>query len=125
LLLTLFAALAMILAAVGIYGVLNYWVSIRQREIAIRVALGARRPVILRWAGSHALRLAVIGTGLGAFGCWGASRWLKALVFGVSVGDPAVMLAAGAGIVAIAGIAVSIPLWRAIRVDPIRNLHQG
>jgi len=115
----------MILAAVGIYGVLNYWVSIRQREIAIRLALGAQRPVILRWAGSHAMRLALLGAALGAFGCWAASRWLRTLVYGVSVGDPVMMLAAGAGMFMIAGFAVSVPLLRAMRVDPVRNLHDA
>jgi putative ABC transport system permease protein len=125
LLLGLFAALAMMLAAVGIYGVLNYWVSVRQREIAIRVALGARRPAILRWAGSRALLLALIGIGLGGFGCWGASRWLSTMVFGVSVGDPGVILAAAVSVVAISAMAVSIPLWRALQVDPVRNLHDA
>src|SRR5437870_5006861 len=64
LLLGVFAALAMILAAVGIYGVLNYWVSVRQNEIAVRLALGAQQSAILRWAGSHALRLAGFGIAL-------------------------------------------------------------
>jgi putative ABC transport system permease protein len=125
LLLTVFAALAIILAAVGIYGVLNYWVSVRQREIAIRMALGARRAAIVRWVGSVAMRLAVVGIGVGAIGCWVASDWLRALVFGVSVADPAMIVAAGAGIIAIAGLAISVPLWRAVRVDPVRNLHDG
>jgi putative ABC transport system permease protein len=125
LLLTSFAALAMILAAVGIYGVLSYWVSARQREIAIRVALGARRPAILRWAGSHAMLLAVIGIALGGFGCWGASRWLRTLVFGVSVADPRMMFAATVSVIAVSAMAVSIPLWRALQVDPVRNLHEG
>jgi putative ABC transport system permease protein len=125
LLLGVFAALAVILAAVGIYGVLNYWVSVRQREIAVRLALGAQRFAILRWAGSHAMRLAVVGIALGAFGAWGASRWLASLVFGVSAQNPGMILAAAVGVMAIAALAASVPLWRATRVDAVHHLHDA
>ena len=73
LLLGLFGALAMLLASVGIYGVLNYWVSARQKEIAIRLAVGAPRSAILRWAGLHAGRLAALGIVLGSVGAYAAS----------------------------------------------------
>jgi putative ABC transport system permease protein len=125
LLLTVFAALAIILAAVGIYGLLNYWVNIRQREIAIRMAMGARRSGIVRWVGMVAIKLAAVGIGAGAVGCWVASGWLRALVFGVSVADPKMMIAAGAGVIAVASLAVSVPLWRAVQVDPVRNLRDA
>jgi putative ABC transport system permease protein len=125
LLLGMFASLAMILAAVGIYGVLNYWVSVRQKEIAIRLAVGAQRSAILRWAGWHAVRLVALGIGLGVFGGWGATRWLKSLVFGVSARNPAMMLAAGAAVIGIAALAASVPLWRATRVDTVRYLHDS
>jgi predicted lysophospholipase L1 biosynthesis ABC-type transport system permease subunit len=125
LLLTLFAALAMSLAAVGIYGVLNYWVTMRQKEIAVRLALGAQRSAILRWAGSHAVWFAAVGIVLGAFSAWGASRFLNNMVFGVSVTDPGVMVAASATVIAIAALAASIPLWRATRVDAVSNLHDA
>jgi putative ABC transport system permease protein len=125
LLLALFAALAMILAAVGIYGVLNYWVSVRQKEIAIRLAVGAQRSAILSWAGWHAARLVVLGIGLGAFGGWGASRWLKSMVFGISARNPAMMLAAGVAVIGIATMAACVPLWRTTRVDVVRNLHDA
>jgi putative ABC transport system permease protein len=124
-LLGVFTALAMILAAVGIYGLLNYWVSVRQKEIAIRLALGARHSAILRWAGSHAIRLVVFGIALGAFGGWAASRWLKNFVFGVSARNPAMMLGAGAAVIGIAALAASFPLLRATRVDAVRNLHDA
>ena len=124
-LLGLFAALAMILAAVGIYGVLNYWVSARQREIAIRLAVGAQPSAILRWAGMHAMRLAALGIGLGVFGGWGASRWLNSLVFGVSARNPGMMILAGAVVIGIAALAASVPLVRATRVDAARNLHDA
>ncbi|HEY2545029.1 MAG TPA: ABC transporter permease [Candidatus Acidoferrum sp.] len=125
LLLGLFGALAMILAAVGIYGVLNYWVSARQKEIAIRLAIGASRSSILRWAGLHAARLAVIGIVLGAIGAWSASRWLESMVFGVTARSPLMMLVAGAAVIGIAALAAGLPLWRATHTDAVRNLHQG
>jgi len=125
LLLGVFAALAVILAAVGIYGVLNYWVSVRQREIAVRLALGAQRSAILRWAGSHAMRLAAVGIAMGAFGAWGASRWLSSLVFGVSAQNPGMILAAAAGVMAIAALAASVPSWRATQVDAVHHLHDA
>jgi putative ABC transport system permease protein len=74
LLLALFAGLAMALAAVGIYGLLNYWLRVREDEIAIRMALGAPRRAILRWAGWRALRLSLIGVAIGMLGSWAASR---------------------------------------------------
>lgn len=125
LLLGLFGSLAIVLASVGIYGVLNYWVSARQREIAIRLAVGAPRSAILLWIGFHAARLAAIGIGLGAVGAWGASRWLKSLVFGVSAESPVMMLLAGAAVIAIAAVAASLPVWRGVQTDPVRNLHEA
>lgn len=125
LLLGLFGALAMILASVGIYGVLNYWVSARQREIAIRLAIGAQRPAILRWAGWHAARLAGIGIVLGAIGAWTASRWMGSLLFGIKAHNPLMMLVAGAAVIAIAALAASLPLWRVAQTDVARNLRQA
>jgi len=125
LLLGLFGGLAMLLAAVGIYGVLNYWVTARQREIAIRLAVGAQRSTILRWAGLHATRLAVIGIVLGAIGAWSAARWLESLVFGVTARNPLMMLLAGAAVIAIAALAAGLPLRRATHTDAVRNLHEA
>jgi predicted permease len=125
LLLGLFGGLAMLLAAVGIYGVLNYWVSTRQREIAIRLAVGAQRSTILRWAGLHAVRLAMIGIVLGAIGAWGVARWLESLVFGVAARSPLMMLLAGAAVIVIAALAASLPIWRATRTDAVRNLREA
>ncbi len=125
LLLLLFAALAMILAGVGIYGVLNYWVNVREKEIAIRVALGASRSTILAWAGSEAVRLAAMGIVFGALGGWGASRSLESLVYGVSAHNPQTMVAAIVAVMAAAALAASVPLLRATRVDPVRKLHDA
>jgi predicted permease len=125
LLLGLFGALAMILASVGVYGVLNYWVSARQKEIAIRLAVGAPRSAIFRWAGWHAARLAGLGILLGAIGAWSVSSWLKSLVFGVSASNPSMIVLAGAAVVAIATLAAALPVWRAMHTDPVRNLHEA
>jgi putative ABC transport system permease protein len=124
LLLALFAGLAMALAAVGIYGLLNYWVRVRESEIAIRMALGAPRPSILRWAGWQALRLSLIGAAIGILAGWGVSRGLGSVVFGVS--HSLTMLASAAlAVVATAMIAAAIPVWRATQVDAVNKLHRA
>jgi len=125
LLLSLFAALAMALAAVGIYGLLNYWVRIREDEIAVRMALGAPRPVILRWAGWQALRLSLIGAAIGVLASWAASRWLQDLVFGVAERSFAALAAASATVVGIALLAAAVPAWRATRIDAAGKLHRA
>ncbi|HTQ56891.1 MAG TPA: ABC transporter permease [Bryobacteraceae bacterium] len=124
-LLGLFAALAMILAAVGIYGLLNYWVRVREQEIAIRMALGAPRTVILAWAGRQALRLSLLGAGIGALGAWAASRWLADLVVSASPRNYTTLVCAAAAVIAIAMLAASLPVWRATRVDAAGRLHRA
>ncbi|SPE35071.1 conserved membrane hypothetical protein [Candidatus Sulfopaludibacter sp. SbA6] len=123
LLLTMFAGLAMVLAAIGIYGLLNYWVSVRESEIALRLALGARPSTILRWTSFHALRLATIGIAFGVLGGWVAARGLEELVFGIPSRNPATMIAAALAVGAIAVAAAALPSWRAARVDAARRLH--
>jgi putative ABC transport system permease protein len=124
-LLTLFAGLAMLLAAIGIYGLLSYWVSVREAEIAIRLALGARPAAIIRWTGMHALRLTAIGVGLGLIGGWAAAAALEKMVFGIPPRNPAMMLAAVAAVGAIGFAAAAIPAWRAGRVDAASRLHHA
>ena len=123
LLLTLFAGLAMMLAAIGIYGLLSYWVGVREPEIALRMALGARPSTIMRWSSYHALRLAAIGIAFGVMGGWAAARGLEELVFGIPPRSPATLAAAGLVVAAIAAIAAAVPSWRAARVDVVRRLH--
>jgi putative ABC transport system permease protein len=125
LLLSTFAALAMILAGVGIYGLLNYWVSVRETDIAIRMALGAERAAIVRWTGGHALRLAASGILLGAAAAFGVSHWMESLVFGISARNPGMLAAAALGVIALAALAALLPAWRATRIDAIQKLHQG
>ena len=123
LLLALFAALAMTLAGIGIYGLLSYWVSSREAEIAIRLALGARPATILRWTGLQALRLAAIGVVLGMVGGWAAARTLETMVFGIPARNPATMIGAAAAVIALALLSAGVPAWRAARVDAAARLH--
>jgi putative ABC transport system permease protein len=125
LLLVLFAGLALILAAVGIYGLLNYWVRVREDQIAIRMALGAPRRSILRWVGWQALRLSLIGAAIGTLGSWSASRWLQNLLFGVPQPTLATLVAAFLAVVATAIAAAAIPVWRATRIDALGKLHRA
>ncbi|HLJ46051.1 MAG TPA: ABC transporter permease [Bryobacteraceae bacterium] len=122
-LLALFAALAIVLAAVGAYGVLSCWVASRETEIAVRMAIGATRSSVLSLIGSHAARLAAWGAGVGLIGAWAASRYLAHLVFGVSP-QSATVASLAIGVVAIVTTAATIvPAWRAARVDPAVKLH--
>jgi putative ABC transport system permease protein len=125
LLLTLFAGLAMLLAAVGIYGLLNYWVTSREPEIAVRLALGASPARILRWTSFHALRLAAAGTAIGAVGGWFAVSLLREMVFGIPAHSPATLVGAVGAVLALAFLAAAVPSWRAARVDAAVRLHQG
>ncbi len=125
LLLALFAALAMALAAVGIYGLINYWVRVREDEIAIRMALGAPRPAILRWAGWQALRLSLIGAAIGMLSGWAVSRWLENLVFGIPARDFTTLAAAALAVIGLTMVAAALPIWRATQVEAIDKLHRA
>ena len=124
LLLALFAAIAVILAAIGCYGVLNAWVTSRRQEIAIRMAMGAGTIAILRRMGRQAALLGAIGLAAGLAASWGASRWVESMVFGVSAHDLVVLGMSAAGALLIVVLAAAVPLWRAMQVDPMETLHE-
>jgi putative ABC transport system permease protein len=124
LLLVLFAAIAVVLASIGCYGVFNYWVSCRRQEIAIRMAMGAGTLAILRRTGRQVVRLGAIGLVVGLAGSWGASRWLNSLVFGVSTHDPVIFSSAALAAFLIVSLSAAIPLWRATQIAPIEALHE-
>jgi hypothetical protein len=115
-----FAALAMTLALVGIYGVLAFLVGRRTHEIGVRMALGARGRDVRSLVVRETLALAGFGIGAGLLGALALSRWLRALLFGVEVTDPGVYAAVTAGLVAVALLAAWLPARRAARVDPVR-----
>jgi predicted permease len=125
LLLATFAGLAMLLSAVGVYGLLNYWVTAREQEIAIRQALGARRSTIFAWAGSAAAKLVTVGIVLGVLAAWWAAHWLDSLVFGISSRDTTMMIVAALAVIAIASLAAVIPLTRATRVNAANKLQRA
>ncbi len=121
--LTMFAALAVLLAAIGIYGVTSYSVTQRNREIGIRVALGAERSQVFSLILRHAARLVVLGLSLGVVGALLVTRVMRTLLFEVSPTDPAVFSAFAVGLALTACAAACVPARRATRVDPIVTLR--
>ena len=122
-LLGLFGVLALVLASIGIYGVLSCLVSRRTQEIGIRLALGATRGDVLRLIVGHGLALAVGGIAIGLAASWAATRSLATLLVGVSPHDPATFAAIVAILGAIAFVASYLPGRRATRIDPIETLR--
>ena len=123
LLITVFAALALILAAVGIYGVLSYLVAQRTREIGIRMALGATRANVWNQIIGRGLLLAVIGLGIGIIVSLILARAVTSLLYHVGAGDPWAFAGASAVLVLIAVLACIVPAYRAMKVDPMIALR--
>jgi len=118
-----FAVLAVVLAAVGIYGVMSYTVSQRTQEIGVRMALGAQLASVRRMILSQTLKLTLIGVALGLTGAFFVTRFLASLLFGVGMYDPVTFLGVAALLVVVALTASYIPARRAMRVDPIVALR--
>ncbi|MGB7923249.1 MAG: ABC transporter permease, partial [Pyrinomonadaceae bacterium] len=123
LLLAIFAGLALILAAVGIYGVISYSVAQRTREIGIRMALGAQGRDVLKLVVGQGMLLAMIGVGLGLAGAVIATRLMSNLLFGVSNTDPSTYVVIALLLAVVALVACYIPARRAMRVDPMEALR--
>jgi putative ABC transport system permease protein len=122
-LLMAFSVLALVLASVGIYGVISYSVTQRTQEIGIRMALGAQRRDVLRMVVGNALILATIGIGLGAAGAFVLTRLMTKLLFNVEPQDPMTFTSVAALLGAVAALASYIPGRRATRVDPVVALR--
>jgi putative ABC transport system permease protein len=118
-----FAAIALVLAAVGVYGVISYAVSQRTQEIGVRVALGAQRGDVLRLIVGHGALLGGLGIVIGLGGALAVTRFLRTLLFGVSPFDPASFVAVSLVLTTIALLASYIPARRAARVDPVEALR--
>ena len=120
---TLFGGLALIVAAVGLYGVIAYSVTQRTHEMGVRAALGAKRGDLLRLVVGEGLRITVIGIVLGAAASLAAGRFLASLLFGVSASDPGTFVLVAVVLLGVAGVASVIPAWRAARADPTSALR--
>ena len=123
LLMTIFATLGVLLASVGVYGVISYVVSQRTREISIRTALGAQRGDILKMVISNGLKPALIGVGTGIAGAVALAHLLSTLLFGVRPADPATFIAVTILLLSVALLACYIPAKRATKVDPMVALR--
>jgi putative ABC transport system permease protein len=119
LLLALFAGLAVVMAAVGVFGVMSYTVNLRAREMGIRMALGARPSEVRRMVVVDGMRQALLGVALGVAGAIWLTRTMTSLLFQVTPGDPLTLAAAAALLLATAAIACYGPARRATRVDPL------
>ncbi|HVE79265.1 MAG TPA: FtsX-like permease family protein, partial [Gemmatimonadaceae bacterium] len=124
LLLGLFSTIALLLAAVGIYGVMSYGVAQRSHELGIRMALGAARRDVLGLVLGQGARMAAVGVGLGLLGAFALTRFISSQLYAVSATDP-VTFGVVAGVLLAAGLlATLIPAWRATRVDPVVALRE-
>ena len=122
-LLTIFSGVALILAAVGIYGVMTYSVTQRTHEIGIRMALGARREDVLRLVLGHGMLLTVIGLVIGLGLSFGVTRFMNSLLLGISSTDALTFSAVALLLSVVVLVACFIPARRAMRVDPIQALR--
>jgi putative ABC transport system permease protein len=118
-----FAATALVLAAIGVYGLISYSVAQRTREIGIRVALGARPGQVVAPIVREGMTLAVIGVALGIAGAAAVTRLIASFLFGVEPNDPLTFAAVAALLLLVALLASYVPSRRALRVDPLTALR--
>jgi putative ABC transport system permease protein len=124
LLISLFGALALALAAVGLYGVVSYSVTQRNREMGLRMALGAQQGQVLRMVIGEAMKLALAGAAVGGVAAAFAGRALQSELYGVRPSDPESFVAAAATLIIVALMGAWIPARRAMRVDPVVALRE-
>jgi predicted lysophospholipase L1 biosynthesis ABC-type transport system permease subunit len=125
LLLGIASGMALVLSAVGMYGVISYLVAQRRSEIGVRIALGARVPQVVRLIMGQSAGLAVLGVVIGTVAALAGTRLLRSLLFGVSPTDPLVLAVVPLVLVGIALLASFAPARRAARVDPVEALRSS
>lgn len=123
-LLAIFAGVALALAAVGIFGVMAYSVTQRNREMGVRMALGASRGRVLQLVLAHGLRLTLLGVAIGAAASFALTRYLSSLLFNVPPHDPVTLLSVAGGLVLVSLCACYLPARRATLIDPVVSLRQ-
>jgi ABC-type antimicrobial peptide transport system permease subunit len=124
-LLALFAAAGLLLAIVGIYGVVSFIVAQRKQELAVRMAVGATHAAILWLVLRQSLRTIAVGAVIGLAAATAAQRLTSGFLFRISPVDPLTFAAAAVLLLAVGGVAAAIPGVRAMRIDPARTLYQG
>ncbi len=117
------AGVALLLGAIGIYGVISYMVSLRTREIGVRMALGARSDQVRRMVVRQGLTLAAIGAAIGLAGALAMSRLISSLLYGIAPHDPVTLGGVTLGLLVVAAVASWLPAMRAARIDPIEALR--
>jgi ABC-type antimicrobial peptide transport system permease subunit len=122
--LLMFAAAAMVLAVLGVYGVLSQRVRERAREIGIRMAIGANTPRVIGWVARSGLRLMAIGLASGGLAAWALSGLLDGLLFGVRATDLVTAAVVTAALASVGALATLLPSWRATRIDPVQVLRR-
>jgi ABC-type antimicrobial peptide transport system permease subunit len=122
-LLGLFASLGLILASIGVYGVMSYSVAQRHQELGIRIALGAKHRDVIRLIVRDGLALAAIGVGIGAIASFALTRLIKGFLFGISPTDPMTFVGVAGLLLLVALLACWIPARRATLIDPLIALR--
>jgi ABC-type antimicrobial peptide transport system permease subunit len=123
-LLASFAAVGLLLAIVGIYGVISFLVTQRRQELALRIALGASRLNVVWLVLKQGLEMAALGAAIGLFGAWTTQKVVKGLLFGISPVDPVTFASVAILLITVAAIASAIPGMRVMKIDPAQTLRQ-